>query len=305
MKKFFLLAAVCAATLSANATDFYVIGDNVNGGNWALAAPDAKMTDLGDGVYEWKGQLGTGFKINDGTWNNIDLGDGVIANFGSNGDGIVVGEPYYFETGGSTSDIQFASGTIIEEATVTLNMNDMTITLAGEPSGTIAWYICGDFNAWAMGSEDAVMEEVEEGKLVKKGLVIPAFVPAEEGATAGFKIASTGYATAYGAPAVDTEADPEAVAPVISAENLTAAMQLGGGNLNYTIEGTYDVEFTFGEEGAATVVFSVAGSGVEGIAADADAEVVYYNLQGVRVEKPVNGVFVKVVNKKATKVLAK
>lgn len=35
---------------------------------------------------------------------------------------------------------------------------------------------------------------------------------------------------------------------------------------------------------------------------DANAEVVYYNLQGLRVEKPTNGIFIKVQGKKATKV---
>ena len=289
MKKFLLLAAVCAATLSASATDFYVIGDNVNGQSWAVAAPDAKMTDLGGGIYEWEGSLGTGFKINDGTWDNTDLGDGVIANFGSNGEGIVLDEPYYFETGGSTGNINFAEGTIVENAKVVLNMNDLTITLSGNASGEVAWFIAGNFNEWTLDDNSKLTEEGD--KLVKKGLVIEV--------AGAFKVTNTGWGTSYGLPEDSEVAE-------ISAETLSAAMQEGGGDFPYSITGTYDVEFTFGEEGAATIVFTASDdSGVEGVGVDADAEVVYYNLQGVKVEKPVSGVYVKVVNNKASKVLAK
>ena len=34
-------------------------------------------------------------------------------------------------------------------------------------------------------------------------------------------------------------------------------------------------------------------SGVEGIAVEADSEVIYYNLQGVQVAEPSNGVFIR------------
>ena len=41
------------------------------------------------------------------------------------------------------------------------------------------------------------------------------------------------------------------------------------------------------------------------IAEDADAPVVYYNLQGVRVDNPANGLYIRVQGKKATKVLVR
>ena len=47
-------------------------------------------------------------------------------------------------------------------------------------------------------------------------------------------------------------------------------------------------------------------AGVADIAVDnADGEAVYYNLQGVRVDNPDRGVYVKVANGKAEKVLVK
>ena len=47
-------------------------------------------------------------------------------------------------------------------------------------------------------------------------------------------------------------------------------------------------------------------AGVNDIIADDDnAPVVYYNLQGVRVENPANGLYIRVQGKKATKVLVR
>ena len=50
------------------------------------------------------------------------------------------------------------------------------------------------------------------------------------------------------------------------------------------------------------------GAGVEEIGVssdDSDAEAVYYNLQGVRVANPSNGIFIKVKGSKSEKVLVK
>ena len=53
-----------------------------------------------------------------------------------------------------------------------------------------------------------------------------------------------------------------------------------------------------------SVVFDKNGvTGVEGIEAEAEGEAVYYNLQGVRVENPQKGIFIKVVEGKSSKVV--
>lgn len=44
-------------------------------------------------------------------------------------------------------------------------------------------------------------------------------------------------------------------------------------------------------------------TGIGNIAADSDTEVVYFNMQGVRVAEPTNGVYIRVANGKATKVV--
>lgn len=53
-----------------------------------------------------------------------------------------------------------------------------------------------------------------------------------------------------------------------------------------------------------TLTWEKGGSGVEGIEAE-NGEAVYYNLQGVRVENPENGMFIRVQNGKSTKVAIK
>ncbi len=54
-----------------------------------------------------------------------------------------------------------------------------------------------------------------------------------------------------------------------------------------------------------TVNYELAGSGVEDIIANDNAPVEYYNLQGVRVANPENGLYIRVQGNKASKVLVK
>lgn len=73
--------------------------------------------------------------------------------------------------------------------------------------------------------------------------------------------------------------------------------------------GATPLAFAYGQEGTVTeptlMVVNVSGSvGVEAIDAE-EGEVEYFNLQGVKVEKPENGVYIKVVNGKATKAVVK
>lgn len=65
--------------------------------------------------------------------------------------------------------------------------------------------------------------------------------------------------------------------------------------------GVYNVTVNFE---TMQVVLKAATDAVEEIEA-AEGEAVYFNLQGVQVENPVNGVYVKVLNGKATKVVVK
>lgn len=148
MKKILLFAAAAVA-LCANA-DYYVIGGNVNGANWTSAAEDAKMTEKSAGVYEWTGTvLGTGFKINDGTWDNPD------AIFGSNGSVLTPGTPYSYNVGGQTGNIEM-SVEVLANPCVILDTNTQTITVTGQEQEITSYevYLAGEFNKYTPSDAD-------------------------------------------------------------------------------------------------------------------------------------------------------
>lgn len=154
MKKNLLLLAAAVCALSASA-DYYVIGNGVNGKVWTLAAEDAKMTETATaGVYEWNGEsLKSGFKINDGTWDNGQ------ANFGNSGSALKLDTPYNYALDGDNIAIDGVE--VLSNPKVVLDLNSKTITVTGkseelppvDPNPTVdytTWYVnvLGGFNGW-------------------------------------------------------------------------------------------------------------------------------------------------------------
>lgn len=93
---------------------------------------------------------------------------------------------------------------------------------------------------------------------------------------------------------------------------LTAPPELGtvsadGKTLTVTGDGTYRLEAKVGGMKCYIAVRAgnyTANSGVEGVeVADADAPVEYYNLQGIRVENPQSGVYIRRQGSKASKII--
>lgn len=284
MKKFFLLA-VAAVAMNAFATDapatgdLYIVGDKVNDVNsWTNGDPSLKFENKGNGVYEWNGTyLGSGFKITDGTW------DYELA---SNGEGLALGEPYAYAFKGG--NVSFADCSGVNNPKVVVNLNEETMTITGKADGAVEWFFTGDFNGWALA---IVMNEIEDDVYQVKGVDLP-----EAGE---FKVATTGWGKQFGAPGISegTEYTP------ISNEALTAELGEVGSVDGYPFEltaGKYDITWDYNTN---IVTFAAASeTGVAGVAVDG-VEAVYYNLQGVKVNNPKNGIFVKVAGKKATKVV--
>lgn len=102
--------------------DLYLIGANVDGTSWALGT---NKMEYANGVYTWKGSvLGSGFKVNNGSWSNATY------NIGSSGaqDTLTVGEPFKYTAAGSSSDITFAGGvTEVNDPVVILDLNAGTL----------------------------------------------------------------------------------------------------------------------------------------------------------------------------------
>lgn len=71
--------------------------------------------------------------------------------------------------------------------------------------------------------------------------------------------------------------------------------------------GTYDFKVTFNADKTITLDSKMHASGVENVGIDADDEAAaeYFNLQGVRVENPSNGVYIRRANGKVSKVFVK
>ena len=264
---------------------FYMIGSNVNGQSWALAQEDAKFENLGNGIYEWKGkELGSGFKINDGTWSNPQF------NFGSSGASLYLDEPFYLWADSNSQNIAFADVTTVENPVVTLDINDNCITVVGEGSGEFSWYIAGI---------NSIFELTEEWKLYpvegKDGVFSRNVYVVE---TAGaFKISQDGWSNEIGTNLPEEN--------FIDPDHMTATLEDvsgEGGNVPYELEeGEYTVTFDYNEY---RVTFAVAGEdGVEKVVLTIGGKAEYYNLHGQKVANPDKGIYIKVVDGKALKVV--
>ncbi len=290
MKKFLLAAAVAmagVASMAAQDVDIYIIGSNVNGKSWTLSAEDAKFTYEGGGIYKWNGEvLGTGFKLNDGTWSNdeYNLGCGPV---------LELGQEYFLTAGGASGNIAFDGFTELLNPEVTFDDNNKSIVVTGEKSGVIQWYITGVNGNYNLDENELLTEILDEngegtGVYEKKGLVITE--------TGGFKVSSTGWATQYGTYDEDLYFGFEILAATLE--------EVGGegGLVNYFMTGTYDVTWDGNTKYISFVEHN--DNAVETIEA-ADAAASYYTLQGVRVAQPENGLFICVKGGKASKVLVK
>ena len=272
MKKLYFALAALVMGATAFAQDYYVIGDNVNGASWALADENAKMSPVEgqDNVYSVTIEtLGTGFKINDGTWEKEH------PNFGSNGEAILLDTPYEYTTGDTSGNIAFDGFTAVKNAVVTLDLNAATITVSGEAEGAVKWYFVSDRIAegWTVAEGGLEMEgDDTEISCVANLIESDASKPA-------FKISNTGWGKQYG--------HGEFSADAINADCLSTELAEVGSEDAMPIDlvGAYLVTFNFE---TSTVTFAPA-AGVADVAVDANVAPVYYNLQGVRVNNLVEG----------------
>lgn len=254
MKKFLLFLAGLAVATSASAIDYYVIGENVNGSRWTLAKEDAKFKPTETaGVYEWTGMiLGSGFKINDGTWNNAAY------NFGGNGSKIELGTPYTYSAAGTSPNIILAQGAEVENPKIVLDTNNKTITLTGEKSGEESWYIMGTDGVWDSWTDDRKFTETAAGSgiFTLKNFII--------NAAGTLKIATNGWGEAYGS-ATETFNDAKL-------SNVLEQVYGETGDMAYTMTGTFDVEWnyttktlSFTRQGVAQeITYYLIGAGVNG-----------------------------------------
>ncbi len=276
--------------------EYYMIGSNVNGKAWSMAQEDAKFVYKGNGIFEWNGEvLGTGFKINNGSWDFDEF------NFGSVGEALELGQPYYCAASGNSGNISFAGNfTELKNPKVILNVsnapNDITIIVTGEQEGTIKWYISGTFNGWAIDKDaDAIELKSIGGTLYEaKGVEFTDATVSDYGYNT-FKIVTTGWANQYGSGESGVEIDSfmtEATLDLVDGE---------GGACPIYLTGKYDVLW---DAAIQYVTFTESKTDAVSELDEADeAEVMYFTPDGIRVPEPSEGLYIKVQGTKVTKVI--
>lgn len=270
--------SLCVA-IAANAADWYLIGA-FNG--WSSLDESAKFTDNGDGTFYLEmDELINQFKINDGTWDH---------QFGAGSGKLELGTPYTLSTDGSSGNITFLNMDAITDVKMTLDTNNNTLLVTGtEKKVEKEWYICGIGGVYEVWGDDTYKFTATEteGIYELKNLEILA-------GTVNFKISTANWAEQYGA--ADSSAS-------IQYGNFSAVLGevSNGGDVPIGLTGNWDVTWDYNN---LTISFAVA-SGVETIEADSDEAIEYFNLQGVRVENPANGLYIARQGNKVAKVLVK
>ncbi len=242
------------------------------------------------GVYTMEGVEFTNaeFKISTtkGSWDNFN------ANSYDATSTVAIGEPATLKKGDQNIKIA-ATGTY----DVTIDLENMTITLTGKVEYPEVIYAIGNVNGYSWSTSEGVAF-THKGDGVYEGSIN---VDNADNGYGYFQFATTlgadwdavNAGTRYGATETDLLVENGKIYDMTN--------NWGGGTLAWKCEaGVVEIEVDI----ANNTMKIVNLTGVEGIEAEeADAE--YYNLQGVKVDNPTNGTYIKVQGKKTTKVYIK
>lgn len=283
MKKFYTMLMAAVVAISANAADYYLIGGF---NNWTTKDASCLFTAQGDDTYvlDYNGTLTSGFKINDGTWSNDN------ANFGGSTK-LVLGQTYTLTVGGTSGNISMDGN--VENPHIVFNPTAKTLVITGQEKDAVLCYaihgqIFGDEN-WS--SVEMVKEE--NGTWTLTSAVVPGDFGIKE-MDADTKAQTNWISGAAAEGQTPTFTENELGTPM--------AAQVEGKNWASSLEGDYT--FTFDPEAMTLTVIKAAGITSAEIDAT-DAEAVYYNLQGVKVEAPAAGLFIEVRGTQVRKVVVK
>lgn len=276
MKKLYAFLAAAAVAMTASAADVYMIGGF---NSWTCGDPACKMTETSPNVYTIHlDNLISGFKFNDGTWDNNEVvinGNSVIMNIG--GGLVELGTPAPVEAGGSSGNLGFAAGMSVENADVTLDLNAMTVLVTGTAVWEeVKWYLAGSFDWSPWDSDSYVFTKYDEG-LYKQQMTFA-------GESIKIKVSTANWIESYG-----MGAESQGLA---MGQFSTGVLQNNSQeDIPCSLVGTWWMNWDYNQLILSAVSTEPVG-GVEAIAADNNAEAVYYNLQGVRVDNPANGLYI-------------
>ena len=288
MKKIFTLAcaAIAAISFNANAADIWAMPGTYNG--WSL---ENNLFEEVDGVLTQKiAEIKGEFKVVKYTdeVKNWDIAWGVAAA----GDIVEANKDVALTFKGANANLP--AGKVLKNVTVTIVPgadNALTIKFAPESieDEQEAWYLVGEAPLEWNFNDNTIMTKAGDNVYTKT-------VDAATADKFTFKVDKNGaWSNCYILPedvtAVELGKEYELVGPVDSQNN----MHIAADWTNVTVTVTID--------GEKVKMVCTAGEGaIEAIDAD-NTPAIYFNLMGQRVANPENGVFVRVQNGKATKVI--
>ncbi len=286
----------------------YVVG-NVNNGDFAANNTVALAKGASEGTYEGKvtftGALGTDnsyFGLSTATGATAADWNGLGTRYGAPvADAVPSEEPSAIVKGDKSWKV--ANGTV----TVKVSLVDMTISVIGgsepDPEVPAALYIIGNVNGTAWSTEIPVEMTREGNKFTAEAVVDDAgegFGYFSFCTVAGADWDTVNSGDRFGPAADDTSLAVDSPAEMILYKEGVNASACKSWKVAASDEGH---KYMFTADFDAMTVKVDMLSGIASVDSENASEAVYYNLQGVRVDNPANGVFVRVAGGKATKVV--
>lgn len=253
------------AVLTANATDYYLTG---NFNSWGKS-DNCKFTETSESgvlTLTYDGTLTSGFKIYDGAdWSTVDIGAS------ASNTTLVVGEAYSYVASGKN----FTLAEPIANPTLTLDINNGTLTLAGQTAQvTVTYKLNGSFEDGSAWNDVALTENNGTFSATVEAKVDAAFkvVTLNDGKNGDW----------LGADNASIAAD---------ADNQTISLSTTGGNISIA-KGTYNMTVK-AENGTVTLTVSAASAtGISSVKALSSKNAPAYNLAGQRVANDAKGLVI-------------
>lgn len=266
MKKIYMILFALMAVLTANATDYYLVG-----GGLGWSTTDYKFSETTTtGVYElsFTGTLTSGFKIYDGAdWSTVNIGANSTSTL------LTPGVAYSYAEGSGSGNITLSEA--IANPTLTLNTNDKTLTVVGAAAQvTVTYKLNGSFedgSAW----KDVTLTEADG--------VFSATVTAK--VDAAFKVVSLNDGAEgewYGSTNASITAE---------ADNQTITLSTTGGNISIAA-GTYNISVKKTDSALTLTVSAVGSTGIAKISSEISADAPAFNIAGQRVNKGTKGLVI-------------
>ena len=300
MKKIYALAAVALMAMSANAQDgapLYITGGSIDtnnsgfvNGDWNPTTPD-EFT-YADGVYSIHIDNLVQFKISSacGDWDLFNAEAIGVPEYTKD----MLGTPVALEPWGENVMCPWAGD---YDIVVAGDLSTITLTTTTEdPGDEIAIYLRGDMNGW--GSPEEWLFTSLDGNVFKLTCSDDMAVLAGE----TFKVADALWAKYnFGAAEGFASYMLDAPLPVQDGSNDNMVLEEDWNGVCYFCLDESLVFFSNDKD--ADCPFEIKENAVSNISVESSEAPVYFNLQGVRVANPENGLFIVVKDGKAVKVV--